>query len=237
MSRSAHSVLILPGFFTGHGSMAPLSAAIAAAGYHPRSWALGLNHGPTPRIIEGMDQRLIEIHHQNGGPVSLIGISLGGVFARTLARRHPDFVDRVITIGAPFRFRERETATTLVDVMWRMQLGRYVPDALEEMRQPEEDKPALTMPATSIYSRVDNIVPWARCLEGPGPLRENVEILATHVGLAFHPLTYYVVLDRLAARTTHWRPFQPPPWLRPVYRHPATFDTERARRNEPAAAG
>ena len=99
-----HGVLVLPGWLTG--DVAPLRRLLRRLGYATQGWGLGRNLGPTDEIRDGLAQRLHTLHETTGGPVSLVGMSLGGVLARGLAREHPDLVRRVVTIGSPFRLYE-----------------------------------------------------------------------------------------------------------------------------------
>jgi hypothetical protein len=75
----------------------------------------------------------------------------------------------------------------------------------------EEDRPPLAMPATSIYSRADGIVPWQACLDLPGPLRENIEVTASHLGMGMNPGALEIILDRLAQPVGAWQPYRVAP--------------------------
>ena len=98
-----HPVLVLPGFMTTDRSTAALRAVLRGQGYWAHPWRLGRNIGPTARIVTGMRQRLEELHDRHERPVTLIGQSLGGVYARVLAREHPELVRQVISLGSPYR--------------------------------------------------------------------------------------------------------------------------------------
>jgi pimeloyl-ACP methyl ester carboxylesterase len=99
-----HAVVVLPGFATTDASTLPLRRFLRSLGYHVHGWRLGRNQGPTERIVTGLDTRfsvLRELHED--APISIVGWSLGGVFAREIARRDPAAVRNVITLGSPFR--------------------------------------------------------------------------------------------------------------------------------------
>lgn len=98
-----HGVLVLPGWLTGDAATGPLRRLLRRLGHSAHGWGLGRNLGPTDEIRAGLPQRLLALHESTGGPVSLVGMSLGGVLARGLAREHPALVRRVVTIGSPFR--------------------------------------------------------------------------------------------------------------------------------------
>lgn len=94
-----HTVLVLPGLGASDASTAPLRWFIGRLGYRSYGWGLGTNRGFGRDVSEGLDQLLAAIHER--GPVSLVGWSLGGVHAIELARRRPDAVRSVVTLGSP----------------------------------------------------------------------------------------------------------------------------------------
>jgi len=97
-----HPVLVLPGLAASDASTRPLRAYLTEQGYAAHGWKQGPNHGPRAGVEEGMQARLAELAERYQRKVSLIGWSLGGVFARELARRRPAQVRQVITLGSPF---------------------------------------------------------------------------------------------------------------------------------------
>jgi len=101
-----HGVLLLPGFLTTDTSTLPLRQLLRRLGHTPYGWDLERNLGPTAAVVRGLPRRLQNLHEATGRPVSLVGVSLGGVFARRLARDHPGVVRQVVTLGSPFRPRE-----------------------------------------------------------------------------------------------------------------------------------
>lgn len=197
-----HPVLVLPGFLAPELSTAPLRRFLRALAYDARSWKLGVNRGPSDAVRVGLETRLRHLAERHGRAVSLVGWSLGGIFARELARSHPESVRCVVTLASPFR---DITATHAARFVPMRPDGRSLHEA-HELRA-ALGRP-IPVPSTSVYSRTDGIVHWQSCLEEPGPLRENVEIACSHTGMGFHPDAFAVVADRLAQPEGRWRPYR-----------------------------
>ncbi len=223
-----HFVLVLPGFTAGDWSNLPLAAVLRRAGVRPKRWRLGSNEGPTDQIVAGLHDRLRELHEREGRTVTVVGVSLGGIYARRLARDHPDLVRQVVTIGSPFRF-SLDGKSNLVKNMWESRLEQFDPGFIDEMYQDEDDKEPLAMPVTSIYSRNDDVVPWQRCLLGLGPRSQNIEIRgANHVGLVVHPGVHLALHDRVRQPEGAWRAFRAPRRFGFWYRRAEIFDPDRS---------
>ena len=137
--------------------------------------------------------------------VSLVGWSLGGIYARELARLHPEAVRQVITLGSPFRLRDgdRSSATFLASRLAR----RFVPMS-PDVGLPEDERAPLTVPATNIYTRTDGVVRWHVCVDSEGPARENIEVRGSHSGLGYNPAVLLAIADRLGQREGEWEPFR-----------------------------
>lgn len=220
-----HPVLLLPGFGTDDRSLAPLRWTLRGQGYWAHSWRLGRNVGPTAKIVEGMEQRLLDLHAEHGRTVTLIGQSLGGVYARLLARKHPDAVRQVITLGSPYRMVEGDRSAA--ERAWKR--VQHLHDGelpLTGLR--EEDRPPLAVPATSIYSRADGVASWQTCIDVVREHSENIEVRGSHIGMGINPAIVLAILDRLAQAEDDWRPFAPPPGLRSWYPRPASWRERRA---------
>nr|WHW29330.1 hypothetical protein [uncultured bacterium] len=220
-----HPVLVLPGFTGDDRSTGPLRALLRAQGYWAHGWRLGQNLGPTTKIVSGLTARLEELHERHGMPVSLVGWSLGGIYARTLARQNPEMVRQVITLGSPFRMMngDRSKASGMYDSLGHL----HDKDALV-FDVPESERAPLQMPATAIYTRTDGVVRWFHCIDEAGPMSENVEVIGSHSGLGFNPAVSWVVLDRLSQPVGSWRPFYPGPLIRHLYPLPANWQEARA---------
>jgi pimeloyl-ACP methyl ester carboxylesterase len=201
-----HPVLVLPGFTAGDRSTVPLRNVLRSQGYWVHGWELGRNIGPTQRIVEGMQARLLDLHERHGRSVSVVGWSLGGIYARHLARMHPDAVRQVITLGSPFRIApgDRSAASALFDRLSPAFSQEFLARALSDV----EAKP-LPVPATAIYSKGDGVVRWHRCIDVVDDLHENIEVRGSHSGLGWNPAAVIAISDRLARREGDWKPFRP----------------------------
>jgi pimeloyl-ACP methyl ester carboxylesterase len=104
-----HAVLVLPGLGGGDPSTAPLRWFLDRLGYRTLGWGLGVNRGFGRHVTNGLDELLAAAHER--GPVSLVGWSLGGVHAVDLARRRPDAVRSIITLGSPLVVRRPPPAS------------------------------------------------------------------------------------------------------------------------------
>lgn len=209
-----HRVLVLPGFTASDRSTVTLRAFLRRQGFDARGWDLGTNLGG-PEQRGDLDDLLRRLRTESEEPISLVGWSLGGVLARNLARRHPQAIRSLITLGSPIGGSPTRTRA------WR--LYRHIHRGPEPAvtarfadgarREPPED-----VPSTAIWSRSDGIVPWRIACEPPGPVRENLEVVSSHLGLGVNAAVLYAVADRLSQPREGWRPFEAPWWLRPVLR-------------------
>ena len=207
-----HSVLVLPGLVAGDASTALLRRYLAAQGYDPHGWKQGINRGPRAGVQQRMLEQVLDLHAKSGHTVSVIGWSLGGVYARELARQAPQAVRQVITLGSPLR--GASTATNA----WRVYevASGLSAHATDEHRNSE----APPVPCTAIYSRTDGIVAWPCSLEDESPQTESIEIVGSHCGLGHHPAALYAIADRLAQPEGSWAPFDRSGWRRAVYGTP-----------------
>jgi hypothetical protein len=197
-----HPVLTLPGFLASDLSMAPMRRYLKEIGYDSYAWKMGRNTGGIARMRAALRERLAEIHASTGRKVSIVGWSLGGVYARDLALQAPDMVRYVVTLGSPFANDVRATnATRLYEAL----SGEAVEDNSDLRNAISGDLP---VPTTSIYSRSDGIVNWRTCLLRPSDTAENVEVyLASHIGLGVNPAALWAVADRLAQGEGQFRQF------------------------------
>lgn len=212
-----HPVLVFPGLAASDLSTGPLRRYLMDRGYAAHRWRQGRNLGPRPGVLAECERMVALLRDRYGRKVSLIGWSLGGIYARETAKQLPDSIRSVITLGTPFAGHPRATNA------W--QLYEFVSgDRVDGGRDWNEIRRAPPVPTTSIYSRTDGIVAWQCSVQDPGPQTENIEVEASHVGLGVNPAVLYAVADRLAQPEGQWQPFDRSGLRRLVYRDPSAAD-------------
>lgn len=206
-----HGVLVLPGLLASDVSTAPLRRFLGWLGYDVHGWALGRNEGPTEAVLDGLPRALAVLAARAGGPVSLVGWSLGGIFARELAREYPGQVRHVITLGSPFALTDPRHSRA--DGAYHRRRHRHAAGlpTRQQVARPIE------VPSTAVYSRHDGIVCWQNCIEPETALHQNVAVRCSHVGFGVDPATLWLIADRLAAPAGLPGRFRPPAWLCPLY--------------------
>jgi hypothetical protein len=198
-----HPVLALPGFLASDLSMAPMRRYLKELGYEPHAWNMGRNLGGVYGKRKALRELLTAIYESAGRKVSVVGWSLGGVYARDLALQLPDMVRSVITLGSPFASDIRATNATR---LYELVSGEGVDDVPGLRDAIAGDLP---VPTTSIYSRTDGIVNWRTSLVRPSATAENIEVhLASHIGLGVNPAALWAVADRLAQAEGEFRHFE-----------------------------
>jgi pimeloyl-ACP methyl ester carboxylesterase len=201
-----HPVVIFPGLATDKRSIAPLKAFCEQQGYAAYDWGRGFNTGPQGDIDAWLHALADDVDEMTAGHderVSLIGWSLGGIYAREIAKLREGRVRQVITIGTPFAGTAGETHAA-----WLYRLVNGKAPAIEErLMQRLRTTPAV--PTTSIYSRTDGVVAWQACLNPAEHAHaENIEVDGSHCGLGWNPQVLAVIADRLGQREVAWRPFR-----------------------------
>lgn len=207
--------MVLPGFATCDKSTVVMRQFLAAKGYDVEPWGLGRNydHRTVGAKGEKIAQRMDEILARTGRKVSLIGWSLGGVIAREAARRDPQAVRQVITLGSPFGGNPHANA---VKGLYELLSGNQASSEEFHERYAIGGTP-LEVGSTAIFSKTDGIAAWENCLVHPHDMAENVEVNSSHFGLVNHPAVYHVIADRLAQPEGDWKPYKKPGILYGLY--------------------
>ncbi len=201
-----HPVMVLPGFMGDDGYNAAMRRFLGGLNYSVHGWGLGRNLGPRGGVLEGLRDRIHALHDRYEQPVSLVGHSLGGIFAREIAREYPEKVRQVISLGSPFG-RGRMTASVPARLFSALNPPRELPVDQDIIHL------APPVPFTAIYSKGDGIVNWQTTLQQDHHQRsQNIQVRGSHCGMTLNPVIWYLVADRLATHPDRWQPFQRSSW-------------------------
>src|ERR1700686_561566 len=210
-----HPVLVLPGLVASDTSTPPLRSFLKSRGYAVSGRRQGRNLGLRHGVQHAMVDLVQELNDTHGRKVSLVGWSLGGLYARQLAKMMPERVRSVITLGSPFASGPKATNA------WRVLWGVGGRSAEEEGgRFGGSLAGAPPVPTTAVFSRTDGICAWEGCMEKPSVRSENIEVESSHCGMGHHPAVVYAVADRLAQPEGKWTPFDRSGWRGMVYPDP-----------------
>lgn len=201
-----HPVLVLPGFMASNSSTAPMRKLLTELGYDVHGWELGRNVRIDTSRVTAMADQLKRLYKSTGRKVSIVGWSLGGVFARELAKMHPEAVRGVITLGSPISDDRNHTNARRLFEM----LNGKEPEPLKRGQFTGLGK-APPVPTTSVLTKSDGIVHWRGSVQEAGSGQtENIQVCASHVGLGVNPSVMVAIADRLQQKEGAWAPFVPP---------------------------
>jgi hypothetical protein len=210
-----HPVIVYPGLGAGAMHTSQLRSFLKECGYTVLDWDGGINTGPIGPLhdwLATLEERLREVHRQHGRKVSLVGWSLGGVYARELAKSCPQCVRQVITLATPFHALGQGNHASGIFRLLHPEPSRIDTELQERVSRTPP------VPTTSIYSRSDGIVSWRGCLERKSRRSESIEVSASHLGIVSHPQVLRLVAGRLAQAEGEWRPLKRAERLRSVNR-------------------
>ncbi len=174
-------VLLLPGLFNSDRSNVVMRRFLTRLGYRAEGWGLGRNLGAKTVGAEGeaLIARVATLAVA-AGPVTLIGVSLGGIMARLVAHQRPDLVREVITVSSPFAGSGRATN------VWRAfewVTGERLDDPAVLARS-ARIAGALPVPTTAIWSRSDGLVAGSICHDAAC---RAIEVRSSHLGVQMKP--------------------------------------------------
>ena len=210
-----HPVLVLPGLVASDTSTRPLRSFLESRGYAVSGWRQGRNMGLRQGVQHAMVDLVQELNDTHGQKVSLVGWSLGGLYARQLAKMMPERVRSVITLGSPFASGPKATNAWRV---YEMASGRSAEQ--EDHRFGGSLAGTPPVPTTAIFSRTDGVCAWQGCMEKTSTTSESIEVESSHCGMGHHPAVVYAVADRLAQAEGQWTPFDRGGWRSLVYPDP-----------------
>lgn len=212
-----HPVIVLPGFMASKRSTAPLRKFIRKQGYDVQDWGLGRNYGKI-EYKNALIAKIDDLYQERQERISLIGWSLGGVFARELAKERPDLIRQVITLGSPFRaVVKKNNATWLYEyVSGGQKVEDIDPTLLADIPNPAP------VPTTAIYSKEDGVVPWQYCMEKEETdIHQNIQVRGSHLGLGVNPSVLHIIADRLQYAQEDWQLFEPGSLLEDLFLYPS----------------
>jgi pimeloyl-ACP methyl ester carboxylesterase len=204
-----HPVLLLPGFGASDSSLEPLRLFLRTRGYEVETWGFGRNLGFNRRFANAIEQKVRFMHHRTGGRrVSLVGWSLGGVFAYYAARVAPECVRTAVALGSPLRFDPDHPPPVGLRALYRAFASPFSPETHTARARSRTMRGAPPVPSTCIYSESDALVsPDQATLDGDPADHENIRIPGSHLGLVLNPIVMWLVADRLAQPEGAWRPY------------------------------
>lgn len=183
-------VLLVPGFLADNRSLFVLYAALRLAGFRARHWGLGRNRGQSDDIFDRLIERLERMNAHFEQPVTVIGWSLGGLFAREIAKRRPDLVRDVVTLGSPF------SGSLRANNMWWL-YERLVGQAVDDAALAVELSAKPPVPTVAFWSRWDGVIAPASARGEEGERDQAVELGCSHMGYVSDPLAIEAVLRHL----------------------------------------
>jgi len=200
-----HPVVIFPGLGASGGSVATLRDHCRRLGYEAFDWGQGFNTGPQGDLdawLHSLRSRVVDLLAGHDEPATLIGWSLGGLYARELGKLMAPGVRQVITIGTPFNAKADHT-----NVGWLFRLLSGTASAIDPAlsRRLRTPPPVRT---TSIYSRSDGVVAWQSCRhDKTSRLVHDIEVGGSHIGMGWNRDVLAAVADRLGQRPGPWRKY------------------------------
>jgi pimeloyl-ACP methyl ester carboxylesterase len=206
------AVVLIPGFLGTDQYLLPLHGWLERIGYRPYLSDIGVNaECPNLLIQHRLNKTIEKALRETGRKIDLIGHSLGGIIARSVASQRPDEIASVITLASPFRGTVLHQVILRAAEQVRQQIleehgPRVLPDCYtarctcEFLNHLRRDIPDLVS-ETAIYTRDDGVVDWRYCRTGKP--EADFEVPGTHIGLVFNPTVYATIAQRLAESRQH----------------------------------
>jgi len=203
-----HGVMVIPGFMGDDPFNRSLVDYLNKLGYRATGWEMGRNLGPGSFSADDLKVKIQRLGEAGGGQISLIGHSLGGIYAREIARTEPDAIRQVISLGTPFG-EGRDTGSNASRLYQQLNpKDRVDPELIAQQKSLAIAPP---VPTTSIYTKADGVVNWRTAIQGKDhPQTQNIEVIGSHCGLTLNPAVWYIIADRLRYDKANWKPFQSP---------------------------
>ncbi len=181
-------LMVVPGFLANDRTTLGLQRALANAGYRVAGWGLGLNSGVKADTLDRLAGRIEAFG--GGRPVILVGWSLGGIYAREAAKKRPELVAKVITLGSPFSGDPR------ANNVWK--LYEWIAGHPVDAPPIEADLAAKPgVPTLAIWSPRDGIVSIASARGEQHESDRQIELACSHMGFAVSGRAYPVIVEAI----------------------------------------
>jgi hypothetical protein len=211
VSSNWRPVLLIPGFMAADASLYPLGARLRSQGHRVFYAGIWMNADCPAKTLERLRKRIHEVSLQTGRKVAIVGHSLGGIYARELARMEPNLVEQVFLLGSPVKHALGNTSPYLRPLVAAMRFmhGQCMEDVTEACKTCGFDLPdsAPDVPETCIYTKTDGIVEWHSCVD-EGPKVECVEVDSSHCGIPLNLKTWQEISARLAGAAEDAHPLR-----------------------------
>jgi pimeloyl-ACP methyl ester carboxylesterase len=191
-ARGNQSVMVIPGFMGDDAGNGPLIRYLRGLGYVATGWRQGRNMGTASFTEQSLRAELERLLAKGDGKVSLVGHSLGGIYAREIARMEPEIIHQVITLGSPFG-KGHANASHPSRLYRRLNPADSGSDRDDALWLPPP------VPTTAIYTRGDGIVNWRTSKqEGDHAHVDNIEVPGSHIGLNVNAAVWYWIAKQLS---------------------------------------
>lgn len=203
-SGDSDLVLVIPGFLGDDNYTAHFRDWLRNAGFHTTGWKLGRNTGPGGDTLDVLKELIESQADKAGEPISLIGHSLGGIYARELAKMMPQNVKQVITVGTPIKSDPVEGLSPVSRLF-----EAFNPGSSDHWSHHARIWEAPTVPTSSLFSYSDGIVHWRRSVQDGGHDDiENIAVMGSHTGMLSNASVWHVIANRLSQNGNGWKPYR-----------------------------
>lgn len=209
-----HPVIVFPGFLTSSFATGPLRRFLSDLGYQVHDWGFGRNLHYNAELEARMEEMVEKRFTESGRKVSLLGWSLGGIYAREIARAKPEMVRNVISLGSPITGSKHVTIAGPIFQLLNKELDPKRLEKIETLKIPPP------VPNSVLFSASDGVVHWHGAQQHEGKMSENIHVPSSHMGMGSNPLVLYVIADRVRQAEDSWKPFNTTGPGRLLYRHP-----------------
>lgn len=203
-SEDSDLVLVIPGFLGDDNYTAHFRAWLRNAGFQTTGWKLGRNMGPGGDTLDILKELIEEEAERAGEQINLIGHSLGGIYARELAKMMPQNVKQVITVGTPIKSDPVEGLSPVSRLF-----EAFNPGSSDHWNSHARIWEAPPVPTSSLFSYSDGVVQWRRSIQSKGHSQiENIAVMGSHTGMLSNASVWQVVANRLSQKKDDWAPYK-----------------------------